>query len=132
LGSRIPCIRSHIQPRPVVFDALITFRATALPAKTLARLRRPRLLSIGLPVSGSRTDFEFVQLIPLFIGSIPFRDGKKFANPATRINWLWFIHTRIMNYTAADIQYSRKKSSAAKSAMPSFERRIRPYNPPLF
>ena len=59
--------------------------------------RLPIQRPVRLPVAGRGTDFEFVQLIPLFIGTIPFRDGKKFANPTARINRLWIIHVAIMN-----------------------------------
>ncbi len=61
-------------------------------------------LSIRLAVSGRGTNFEFVQLVPLFIGAIPFRDGVKFANPTARINRFRIIHVAIMNHTGALIQ----------------------------
>jgi hypothetical protein len=61
---------------------------------------------VGLAVSGRRTDFEFVQLIPLFVGTIPFGDGVEFSNPATRINWLRIIHGDIMNHSRDFIQPS--------------------------
>ena len=98
-----PTVRS----RAVVIYALITFGATSLSGNTRSNLRLPLRRSVGLPVSRGRTDFEFVQLIPLLIGAIPLRDGKKFSNPATRINRLWIIHTDIMNYTIAHIQHSQ-------------------------
>ena len=87
-----PCLlRPHIGPgiqpkvRPRALDSLIAFGATALRCKTLAPLGGPRL-PVRFPVSGSRADFEFVQLVPLFIGTVPLGDGKKFAYPAARIN----------------------------------------------
>ena len=82
-----PRIGADIQPevRPRGLDSLIAFRAPALRCKILAPFGRARLLPVRFPVSGSRTDFEFVQLVPLFIGAIPLGDGKKFAYPAARI-----------------------------------------------
>ena len=40
---------------------------------------------VRFAVAGSGTNFKLVQLVPLFIGTIPLGDGKKFAYPATRI-----------------------------------------------
>lgn len=100
-------LRPTIRPRAVVIYPLVAFGATSLSGDTRAHLRLPFRWPVGLAVSWGRTNFEFVQLIPLLIGAIPLRDGKKFSNPATRINRLWIIHTHIMNYTIADIQHSQ-------------------------
>ena len=70
------------------------------------------LTSVGRTVGWSdftvarcRTDFELVELVPLFIGAIPLGDGLKFADPPTRIKYLRFIHFDIMNYTASSVQH---------------------------
>jgi hypothetical protein len=102
-----PFLWPTIRSRAVHIYPFVAFGATTLYRNTRAHLRLPLGRSVRLPVSWGRTDFEFVQLIPLLIGAIPLRDGKKFSNPATRINRLWIIHADIMNYTAAHIQHSQ-------------------------
>ena len=77
-------------------------------------------MALGFPIAWCCANFKFVQLIPLFIGAIPFRDGKKFANPATRINRLWIVHTRIMNYTTRVIQHSREINCCKTLKTPDF------------
>lgn len=100
-------LRSRIRSRSVVdFRSLIPIRAAALHLRTLALIRLPILRSVRFPVARGRADFEFVQLVPLFVGTIPFRDGVEFSNPATRINWLRIIHADIMNYSRDFIQPS--------------------------
>jgi hypothetical protein len=109
LRSRIlPCIRSHIRSWPVVFGPVIAVGTANLRGRIRPFFKRP----VRLPVSRRRSDFEFVQLVPLFIGAIPLRDRRQFANPTTRIDWLWIIHGDIMTHTAVLIQYSRKKRTA--------------------
>jgi len=103
---RRPGIWSCISSWHIVLLSLNTFGATARALRTGALLHRPVQRTIRLAVAWSRTDFEFVQLVPLFIGTIPLGDSQKFANPATRIKWLWIIHNDIMNYTAHLIQHS--------------------------
>ena len=102
-GFLRPCVGS----RSVVdFRSLIPVRAAALHWRTLTLVRLPILRSVRLPVARGRADFEFVQLVPLFVGTIPFRDGVEFSNPATRINWLRIIHGDIMNYSRDFVQPS--------------------------
>ncbi len=91
--------RARIRSGAVVI--LVTrIRTPWLTVLPLALVRLTIEGAIRLTVSRCRTDFEFVQLVPLFIGAIPLGDGKQFANPATRINNLWIIHNRIMNHSA--------------------------------
>lgn len=97
-------LRSLIRPRVVVLRPLITVGAANLPAGILPLFR----LAVRLPVAGRRADFEFVELVPLFIGTVPLRDGIELSDPTTRINGFWISHGDIMNYTAVLIQYSRK------------------------
>lgn len=109
---RAPFLRwPRIRPWAVVLYTLITVGATNLRRRPQPPLR---LLPVRLTISGCRTDFEFVQLIPLFIGAIPLRDGSQFANPTARINRFWIIHVDIMNYTTALIQYSEEIKHAEK------------------
>jgi hypothetical protein len=57
-------------------------------------------------ITRRRLDFKFNELVPLRIGAIALRDGKKFAEPLTRIYvywlyWLyWFVlvHIDIMRH----------------------------------
>ena len=102
-GFLRPCVWSW---SVVDFRSLIPIRAAALHLRTLALIRLPILRSVRFPVARGRADFEFVQLVPLFVGTIPFRDGVEFSNPATRINWLRIIHADIMNYSRDFIQPS--------------------------
>ena len=102
--GRTTFLRTLIWPRVVVLGPLITIRSASLAARILPLF----LLPVRLPVAGRGADFEFVELVPLFIGTIPFGDGSQFADPTTRINGFWIIHADIMNYTAVLIQYSRK------------------------
>lgn len=95
---------AHIGPRIVVLRPLITVRAANLPGGILPLF----LLPVRLPVAGCGADFEFVELVPLFIGAVPLRDGIELSDPTTRINGFWIIHADIMNYTAVLIQYSLK------------------------
>ena len=100
-------LRSRIRSRSVVdFRSLIPVGATALHRRTLALVRLPILRPVRFPVARGRADFEFVQLVPLFVGTIPLRDGVEFSNPSTRINWLRIIHGAIMNYSRDFIQPS--------------------------
>lgn len=109
--SRIgPCIQS----RPIILRPLIPVRAATMHGRTRALFSRPVRLSTRLPVARRGTDFELVQLIPLFIGAIPFRDGIKFTNPATRINRFWIIHGAIMNHTTGRIQLSQNMNNKAR------------------
>lgn len=64
---------------PVIGSTQLSGRALALIGLAVQR-------AIRLPVSWSRTDLEFIQLVPLFVRAIPLGDGKEFANPTTRIN----------------------------------------------
>lgn len=107
-------IGPRIRPRPVILWPLIPVRAATMHGRTRAFFRRPVWLSSRLPVAGRGTDFELVQLIPLFIGAIPFRDGIKFANPATRINRFWIIHGAIMNHTTGRVQLSQNMNHKAR------------------
>lgn len=111
IGSRFlrSRIRTRIGPRPVVvLRSLVSLGTADLPGRI-----RPLLdLPVRLPVSGRCSDFEFVQLVPLFIGAIPLRDCREFANPTTRINRFWIIHADIMDHSAVLIQYSRKMRRA--------------------
>ena len=97
-------LRTLIRPRVVVLGPLITVGAANLPGGILSLFR----LAVRLPVAGRGADFELIELIPLFIGTVPFRDGIELSDPTTRINGFWIIHADIMNYTAVLIQYSRK------------------------
>ena len=97
-------LRSLIGPRIVVLGPLIAVRATDLPSGIWPLF----LLPVRLPVSGRRADFEFIELVPLFIGTIPLRDRSQLADPTTRIKGFWIIHADIMDHTAVLIQYSRK------------------------
>ena len=123
-----PTFLPHLRPRPGMLLCMIALGAPSL-ALSLALIWSTRTFThhrpIGLPVrftvSWCRADLELVQLIPLFIGAIPFRDGKKFANPATRINRLWIVHTRIMNYTTRVIQHSREMNCCKTCKTPDFD-----------
>jgi len=95
-------LRSLIGPRIVVLGPAVG--AANLPGGILPLLRLP----VRLPVAGCGADFELVELIPLFIGTVPFRDGIELSDPTTRINGFWIIHGDIMDHTAVLIQYSRK------------------------
>jgi len=94
-----------LRPWSVVLDPLIAIRTAPLIRLPLTLLGLTILRPIRLTVARRRADLELVQFVPLFIGAIPLRDGKKFANPATRINWLWIVHNRIMNHTTILIQH---------------------------
>ncbi len=94
-----------LRPWSVVLDPLIAIRTAPLIRLPLTLLGLTILRPIRLTVARRRADFKLVQFVPLFIGAIPLRDGKKFANPATRINWLWIVHSRIMNHTPPVIQH---------------------------
>ena len=97
-------LRTLIGPRVVVLRPLITVGAANLPGGILSLFR----LAVRLPVAGRGADFELIELIPLFIGTVPFRDGIELSDPTTRINGFWIIHGDIMDHTAVLIQYSRK------------------------
>ena len=97
-------LRSLIGPRIVVLGPLIAVGATDLPSGIWPLF----LLPVRLPVSGRRADFEFIELVPLFIGTIPLRDRSQLADPTTRIKGFWIIHADIMDHTAVLIQYSLK------------------------
>jgi len=101
-------IRTRVRSRPIVLDSLVTVGTSGLGGRIRALFDLP----VRLPVARCRTDFEFVQLVPLFIGAIPLGDGRQFANPTTRIDRLWIIHIDIMDYTAALVQYSLKMRRA--------------------
>ena len=98
-------LRTRIGPRVVVLGT--TVGATGL-ARRILRILPLLLLPVRLPVAGRGADFELVELVPLFIGAVPFRDGSELSDPTTRIKGFWIIHADIMNYTAVLIQYSRK------------------------
>ena len=95
-------LRANIGPRAVVLGSAV--RTADLPGGIRSLFGLP----VRLPVSGRRADFEFVELVPLFIGTIPFGDGSQFADPTTRINGFWIIHADIMDYTAVLVQYYRQ------------------------
>ena len=97
-------LRTLIGPRVVVLRPLITVGAANLPGGILSLFR----LAVRLPVAGRGADFELVELIPLFIGTVPFRDGIELSDPTARINGFWISHGDIMDHTAVLIQYSRK------------------------
>lgn len=97
-------LRTLIRPRVVVLRPLITVGAANLPSRILSLFR----LAVRLPVAGRGADFELVELVPLFIGTVPFRDGIELSDPTARINGFWIIHGDIMDHTAVLIQYSRK------------------------
>ena len=97
-------LRPLIRPRVVVLRPLITVGAANLPGGILSLFR----LAVRLPVAGRGADFELVELIPLFIGTVPFRDGIELSDPTARINGFWISHGDIMDHTAVLIQYSRK------------------------
>ena len=78
--------RTRVRSWPIISRTLIGIGATHLTRLPLTPIGLSIQRTIRLPVSRSRSDFEFVQLIPLFFSAIPLGDGKKFANPATRIN----------------------------------------------
>ena len=42
-------------------------------------------------VAGCQTDFEFDDLVPDGVGALVIRNGKKFAQAATRVRKLWFV-----------------------------------------
>lgn len=114
-----PCVRPGIGSRPIVFRPLIPFRAATMHRRPGTLFGHALGLSIRLPVSRRGTNLELIQLVPLFIGAIPFRDGVKFANPAARINRFRIIHVAIMNHTSSLIQLSRKiKLKTADKASP--------------
>ena len=97
-------LRTLIGPRVVVLRPLITVGAANLPGGILSLFR----LAVRLPVAGRGADFELVELIPLFIGTVPFRDGIELSDPTARINGFWISHGDIMDHTAVLIQYSLK------------------------
>ena len=97
-------LRTLIGPRVVVLGPLITVGAANLPGGILSLFR----LAVRLPVAGRGADFELVELVPLFIGTVPFRDGIELSDPTARINGFWISHGDIMDHTAVLIQYSRK------------------------
>ena len=100
--------RARILPRPVVSRPLIPI---GTPPSLHSGARPPLLLTVRLtirhPISRSGTNFEFIQLVPLLVGTIPFRDSIQFANPATRVNRLGIIHVGIMNHSVRIIQHHR-------------------------
>ena len=89
----------------VIARTLIPVLTTSLTTGALTLL----LLSIGLairnPISRSRANFEFIQLVPLLISAIPLGDGIQFSDPATQIIRLRIIHGVIMNHSCQMIQY---------------------------
>ena len=100
------CIK---RSRTVVFDSWL-----ALHAPTLATLHSLALVtltikgSVRLAIAWSSPNLEFVQLVPLLVGAIPFRDGHEFANPAAQIKWLRIIiHTSIMNHRTGRVQQTK-------------------------
>ena len=97
----------HFRSWSVVVLCSLIARMTALGRTSRPLVERSIHWTVRLAVSGRRADFEFVQLVPLFVGAIPFRDGIQFSNPATRIEWLRIIHGDIMNYSRDFIQPSR-------------------------
>ena len=97
-------LRTLIRPGVVVLRPLITIGAANLAGRILSLFR----LSVRLPVARRGADFELVELVPLFIGTVPFRDGIELSDPTARINGFWISHGDIMDHTAVLIQYSRK------------------------
>jgi hypothetical protein len=97
-------VRPYVDPLTVGLWPLVAIRTTSLRQDSGALLHLSGLLPVRFTVTGSGADFEFVELVPLFIGTIPLGDGKKFAYPAARINWLWIIHAYIMTYSGTHIQ----------------------------
>lgn len=80
---------------------------TSLPTHILALAAGPILpvvFSIRLPISRRSPDFEFIQLVPLFIAAIPIRDSHQFADAAAGINRLWIVHADIMTHSTRIIQ----------------------------
>ena len=97
-------LRTLIRPWVVVLRPLITIGAANLAGRILSLFR----LSVRLPVARRGADFELVELVPLFIGTVPFRDGIELSDPTARINGFWISHGDIMDHTAVLIQYSLK------------------------
>lgn len=124
-------LRTRIGSRPIiVLNTLIT-RVTTLNGRARSLVERTVHRSVRLPVSRRCPDFEFVQLIPLFIGAIPFRDGIEFTNPSTRINWLRIIHGDIMNHSR-DILQPSSAFHSTNLRNQQFPLNVQPYNSPLF
>jgi hypothetical protein len=48
------------------------------------------------PVRGSQGDFQFVDLIPLFVSALKFRNGEQFLKSTAGRGGLLFIHARIV------------------------------------
>ena len=102
---RAPLLGLCIRPGSV----LIFLTETALRTTPVSRTAVPLLwrairiatrVAAGITVPGCCANLEFVQLIPLRIGTIAFRDCKKLPDTTARVNSLWIIHAVIMNHTA--------------------------------
>ena len=105
----------------VALRLVVPFGASSLPHDgALAPVGLTILSPIVIAISRSCPDLELVQLVPFRIGTIALRDGEEFANPATRINRLWIVHTRIMNYTTRVIQHSREINCCKTLKTPDF------------
>jgi hypothetical protein len=67
--------RPGFLPRTIVV-AWPMIGTAQLSGRTLALIGLPVQRAIRLPVARSRTDLEFIQLVPLFVRAIPLGDGK--------------------------------------------------------
>ena len=110
IGQRLPLLgaRTIVVFLPMVWVLLLP---AALPESTLTLAVSAIHGKAVVTVTGCRPDFKLVQFIPLRIGTIPIRNGKQLANPATDINRLRIVHVPIMNQSGSCIQYSRKTES---------------------
>ena len=55
------------------------------------------VLRSAFPVSSRQHDLELVQLIPLRIGPLPFRNREQRLQAGTGGNLLWIVHRRIIS-----------------------------------
>jgi hypothetical protein len=84
---------------------LALLRAPARAGGSLTALGRTLRLSVQwtfrLAVARREGDLDFDDFIPLLVAAIALGDGKKFAEPSTRILRRCFVHAYIMTHTVA-------------------------------
>ena len=106
---RLAFLRTRIRPRAVwvirIFPILISVLTPWMPLRRRVESFFRRTIR-RFPVSGSRADLQFIEFVPFSVGTITLRNGKKFANPATRIDGLRIIHADIMNHSVPVVQHS--------------------------
>lgn len=89
--------------------------APSIGTRTLPSLRRAVCRTIGIPITRSKRNFDFDDLIPLRVSPITLGDGQQFAEPAARILSSRIIHERIMTHSAAVIQQPERANFSGSS-----------------